>query len=61
MAKCPVCKDGKEDDGLSCTYCDGTGKVSREAHRQYLEFLLKEPLKKESIKKIFKPIRDEEE
>lgn len=57
-AKCPVCQGkGVEEDDLTCTYCGGDGSVSEEARRQYLEYLLKEPLNPESVKKIFKPIR----
>lgn len=31
--------------------------MSEEARRQYLEYLMKEPLDPESVKNIFKPIR----
>lgn len=59
-AKCPVCRGkGVEDDHLTCAYCGGDGNVSEEARRQYLEYLLKEPMKPETIKGIFKPIRPE--
>lgn len=57
--KCPVCQGkGLEDDGHTCAYCGGGGNVSEEARHQYLNFL-KEPLKRETIKGIFKPIRPE--
>lgn len=57
---CPVCKgSGVEDDGLTCAFCVD-GSVSEEARRQYLEYILKEPLEKESLRKIFKPIKPEE-
>jgi hypothetical protein len=61
MAVCPMCKGTKEVGGGTCAYCGGDGEVTEEARRQWLEYLLKEPLKNESIRKIFKPIKPEEE
>lgn len=56
--KCPACHgSGLEEDELTCAFCGGDGAVSSEARRQYLEFVLKEPLKSKTIKDIFKPIR----
>lgn len=60
--ECPMCSGkGVMKDAFMCAYCGGDGSVSTECRRQYLEYLVKEPLHPETIEGIFRPIKDDGE